>query len=70
VSVAMTGRMVAAAVLLVLGLGCWGWVVLRDRMRPLATLEGGVRPDGTDMVFAANRVCPIAPSPPEWPDVP
>ena len=64
VSVAMAGRMLAAAVLLLVGLGYWGWVVLQDRMRPLVSVKGGVRPDGTDLVFGANRVrvdCPLCP---------
>jgi hypothetical protein len=56
--------MLAAAVLLLVGLGYWGWVVLQDRMRPLVSVKGGVRPDGTDLVFGANRVrfdCPLCP---------
>jgi hypothetical protein len=52
----MMGRILAAAAVLVLGLGYWLWIVLQDRMRPLVSMKGGVRPDGTDCVFGDHRV--------------
>mmetsp|Transcript_12284 Transcript_12284/g.16746 ORF Transcript_12284/g.16746 Transcript_12284/m.16746 type:complete len:432 (+) Transcript_12284:254-1549(+) len=55
-AVAMSGHLKAGAILAVMGVGYWLYLVGKDRLRQLISMDGGVTPDGVDFKYKDGKM--------------